>query len=105
MATAAMINVYNVMVVLEYFRKANLPKILYNENPSPAPSPNIIAFTFHNDGLNGSNPDTRQIPINVTMRERKTIRVIGSLNKKNDRIVTKAGAVYNNVVAIGMVDI
>lgn len=105
MATAAMINVYSVIVELEYLRKANLPKILYNENPNPAPSPNIIAFIFHKDGLKGSSPETRQTPINVTISEKRTTRVIASLNKKKDRIVTKAGAVYNNVVAIGIVEI
>ncbi len=79
--------------MLEYFLNANFPNMLYSEKPNPAPSPKVIALTFHCDGLKGSNPATRHTPIKVVMSAQITTRVIGSLNNKKDRIVTKAGAV------------
>src|SRR5699024_8290016 len=93
---AATINVYVVIARLENFSKANLLNILYKEYPSPEQRQIKID---NNDKLYKSSDNsstTRVVPINRVKRT-MTLRFGNrSMKKKNDKIITKAGPVYNN---------
>src|SRR5699024_5877135 len=52
----------------------------------------------------GRAPATRAVPIKVMTNVAAFIFVKGSLKKIKDKIMTKAGPVYNKAVAIGIVD-
>src|SRR5699024_5118094 len=95
-AIIATINVYVVIARLEYFSKANLLKILYKAYPSPEQRPIKIVNSGKFSKSSGNNSTTRVVPISVVKRA-MTLRFVNrSLNKKNDKITTKAGPVYNN---------
>lgn len=94
----ANIKVYNVIVNVLYFLKANFPKIEYSAYPNPAPRPIAISI---NDML--SSPVILEIKthhIKVNIIDIILVNVIFSLNNITDIIITKIGAVYKSMAAI-----
>src|SRR5699024_8108035 len=91
------------MTRLVYFYKANLLKILESAYPIPEPNPKRRLPTCNTSGSKGTMPATKEVPIIVIRMDVILSFVSGSLNRKNDETATKAGAVYSNAVAIGIV--
>src|SRR5699024_10057353 len=95
-AIAATINVYVVIARLEYFSKANLLNILYKAYPSLEQRPIKIVNNGKFSKSSGNNSTTRVVQMNVEKRSMNIGFVNRSMKRKNDKIITKAGPMYNN---------
>jgi hypothetical protein len=78
-----------------YLSEANLPKMLYKEYPTPAPSP----ARSPTKEKSGKPPETKAHPKNTANTHTVFLKVIFSLKITDEKSNTKIGAVYKSIAA------